>query len=340
MRASLKISALKNSHQKQNESTQLIIETARRVLQIESRAIAELEGRIDAKFAEVVQHIDQCKHLFVTGVGKSGLIGKKIAATFSSIGLPTLFLHAAEASHGDLGVVSKGDTVIAISNSGETDEVLKLLPVFNRIHCTIVGMTGNRQSSLAKQSDYVLDISVQKEACSKDLVPTASTTATLAMGDALAMAFMEIRGVQEEDFALNHPGGSLGRKLLTLVSDLMHYGDNLPIVKEDADIYQVLKEISIKRLGTALVTGEQNQLLGIITDGDLRRLIEKKKDISQTHAKDMMARNPKTIDKGILAAKAVRIMQDNSITALAVVDENDKIEGIIHLHDILKAGVV
>jgi arabinose-5-phosphate isomerase len=332
--------AVKGSGKIQDEQTRLIIETGRKVLNIESQAIAGLESRIDSQFAEIVRHLNQCEHLVITGVGKSGLIGKKISSTFASIGLPSLFLHAAEASHGDLGMISKGDTVIAISNSGETEEVVKLLPVFNRIHCTLVGMTGNINSSLAKRSDYVLDISVKEEACSMDLVPTASTTATLAMGDALAMAFMELRGVQEEDFALNHPGGSLGRKLLTLVDDLMHFGEDIPKVKENADIYQVLKEISQKRLGTTLVVGDQDQLLGIITDGDLRRLIENKKDISQIHAKDMMASRPKTILKDTLAAKAVRIMQDHSITSLVVVNDTQKIEGIIHLHDILKAGVV
>ena len=335
-----KMRALKGSSEMQDAQARMIIETARRVLAIESQAVAGLESRIDSQFVDVVRHLNDCEHLIVTGVGKSGLIGKKIAATFSSIGLPTLFLHAAEASHGDLGMISKGDTVIAISNSGETQEVVNLLPVFNRIHCTLVGMTGNMKSSLAKRSDFVLDISVKEEACSKDLVPTASTTATLAMGDALAMAFMELRGVQEEDFALNHPGGSLGRKLLTLVDDLMHCGEDIPKVKENADIYQVLKEISQKRLGTTVVVGDKDQLLGIITDGDLRRLIENKKDISQVHAKDMMATHPKTILKGTLAAKAVRIMQDHSITSLVVVSEDQKIEGIIHLHDILKAGVV
>ena len=248
----------------ENQDAQSIIETAHKVLDIESQAIAELGNRIDGQFVNVVHHLNQCKHLVVTGVGKSGLIGKKISSTFSSIGLPSLFLHASEASHGDLGMISEGDTVIAISNSGETDEVVKLLPIFNRIKCTLIGMTGNMQSSLAKRSDYVLDVSVKVEACSKDLVPTASTTATLAMGDALAMAFMELRGVQEEDFALNHPGGSLGRKLLTLVDDLMHSGEDIPRIKEDADIYQVLKEISQKRLGMTLVVGGQDQLLGII----------------------------------------------------------------------------
>ena len=324
----------------ENQDAQSIIETARKVLDIESQAIAELGNRIDDQFVNVVHHLNQCKHLVVTGVGKSGLIGKKISSTFSSIGLPSLFLHASEASHGDLGMISEGDTVIAISNSGETDEVVKLLPIFNRIKCTLVGMTGNMQSSLAKRSDYVLDVSVKVEACSKDLVPTASTTATLAMGDALAMAFMELRGVQEEDFALNHPGGSLGRKLLTLVDDLMHSGEDIPRIKEDADIYQVLKEISQKRLGMTLVVGGQDQLLGIITDGDLRRLIEKQKDISKACAKDMMGGKPKTITRDTLATKAVRIMQDHAITSLAVISDDQKIEGIIHLHDILKAGIV
>jgi len=335
-----KMRALKNSSESQDDQTRLIIETAHRVLNIESQAVAGLENRIDSQFVEVVRHLNQCKHLAITGVGKSGLIGKKIASTFASIGLPTLFLHAADASHGDLGMLSSGDTVIAISNSGETEEVVKLLPVFNRIHCTLVGMTGNKQSSLAKRSDYVLDISVKEEACSKDLVPTASTTAALAMGDALAMAFMELRGVQEEDFALNHPGGSLGRKLLTLVDDLMHCGEDIPKVKEEDDIYQVLKEISLKRLGTALVVGDRGQLLGIITDGDIRRLLEKKIDVSQVCAKDIMSHNPKIISRDTLAAKAVRIMQDHTITSLAVGSNIEKIEGIIHLHDILKAGVV
>ena len=337
---STKMHTLKDSKDSQDSQARSIIETARKVLDIESQAIAELESRIDSQFVEVVRHLNQCKHLIVTGVGKSGLIGKKISSTFSSIGLPSLFLHAADASHGDLGMISQGDTVIAISNSGETEEIVKLLPVFNRIHCTLVGMTGNKLSSLAKRSDYVLDVSVKEEACSKDLVPTASTTAALAMGDALAMAFMELRGVQAEDFALNHPGGSLGRKLLTLVDDLMHSGEDIPIVKENTDIYQILKEISLKRLGATLVVSNEGHLLGIITDGDIRRLLEKKSDASRVCAKDIMSYNPKIITRDTLAAKAVRIMQDHSITSLAVASNVKKIEGIIHLHDILKAGVV
>ncbi|MZH40972.1 MAG: KpsF/GutQ family sugar-phosphate isomerase [Nitrospinae bacterium] len=332
--------ALKDSKENLDAQTQSILNTARKVMEVESQAIAELGKRIDSQFIEVIHHLNKCKHLIVTGVGKSGLIGKKISATFSSIGLPSIFLHAADAGHGDLGMISDGDMVIAISNSGETEEVVKLLPIFNRIPCTLVAMTGNIRSSLAKRSDFVLDVSVKQEACSKDLVPTASTTATLAMGDALAMAFMELRGVQEEEFALNHPGGSLGRKLLTLVGDLMHSGEDVPRIKEDADVYQVLKEISDKRLGMTLVLGNQDQLLGIITDGDIRRLIEKQKDISQARAMDMMASNPKTISKDTLAAKAVRIMQDHSITSLVVTNDDQEIEGVIHLHDVLKAGVV
>ena len=332
--------ALKDSKENLDAQTQSILNTARKVMEVESQAIAELGKRIDSQFIEVIHHLNKCKHLIVTGVGKSGLIGKKISATFSSIGLPSIFLHAADAGHGDLGMISDGDMVIAISNSGETEEVVKLLPIFNRIPCTLVAMTGNIRSSLAKRSDFVLDVSVKQEACSKDLVPTASTTATLAMGDALAMAFMELRGVQEEEFALNHPGGSLGRKLLTSVGDLMHSGEDVPRIKEDADVYQVLKEISDKRLGMTLVLGNQDQLLGIITDGDIRRLIEKQKDISQARAMDMMASNPKTISKDTLAAKAVRIMQDHSITSLVVTNDDQEIEGVIHLHDVLKAGVV
>ena len=250
-----------------------------------------------------------------------------------------MFLHAAEASHGDLGMIMENDTVIAISNSGETDEVIKLLPSFKRINCTLVAITGKSTSTLAKCSDYVLNVTVQEEACPKDLVPTASTTATLALGDALAIAFMELRGIQEKDFAQNHPGGSLGRRLLTTVDDLMHSGDAIPKVLENANSSSVIGEISKKRLGVTLVTDQDGKLKGLVTDGDLRRIMEKGKDISQMNASNMMAKNPKTITKETLAAKAVQIMEQHSITSL-VVSKEDEIEGIIHLHDILKAGVV
>ena len=321
------------------QKSQTIIDTARRALKIESKAVADLVDRVDESFVNVVHHIDQCQHLIITGMGKSGLIGNKIAATFSSLGLPTLFLHAAEASHGDLGMIVENDTVIAISNSGETEEIVKLLPSFKRINCTLVAVTGKPTSTLAKCSDFVLDVSVQEEACSIDLVPTASTTATLALGDALAVAFMKLRGIREEDFAQNHPGGSLGRRLLTTVGDLMHSGDAIPKVFEDADSRLVIGEISKKRLGVTLVIDHSDNLKGMVTDGDLRRLMEKEKNVTQLKASNMMAKNPKTITKETLAAKAVQIMEEHSITSL-IVSEEGKIQGIIHLHDILKAGIV
>lgn len=324
---------------KNSSSDQKIIDIARRALKIESEAVAGLVERVNDDFVNVVHHIDKCQHLVITGMGKSGIIGKKIASTFSSLGLPTLFIHAAEASHGDLGMIVKNDTVIAISNSGETEEILKLLPSFKRINCTLVAITGKPKSTLAKCSDYVLNVGVQEEACSIDLVPTASTTATLALGDALAVAFMQLRGIQEEDFAQNHPGGTLGRRLLTTVADLMHVGDDIPKVFENADAKEVIAEMSQKRLGITLVTDQSGQLKGMVTDGDLRRLMENNKDISKLNASNMMVKNPKTITQETLAAKAIQVMEEHSITSLVVSSENE-IDGVIHLHDILKAGIV
>ena len=324
---------------KNSSSNQKIIDIARRALKIESEAVAGLVERINDDFVNVVHHIDKCQHLVITGMGKSGIIGKKIASTFSSLGLPTLFTHAAEASHGDLGMIVKNDTVIAISNSGETEEILKLLPSFKRINCTLVAITGKPKSTLAKCSDYVLNVGVQEEACSIDLVPTASTTATLALGDALAVAFMQLRGIQEEDFAQNHPGGTLGRRLLTTVADLMHVGDDIPKVFENVDAKEVIAEMSQKRLGITLVTDQSGQLKGMVTDGDLRRLMENNKDISKLNASNMMVKNPKTITQETLAAKAIQVMEEHSITSLVVSSENE-IDGVIHLHDILKAGIV
>ena len=324
---------------KNSSSDQKIIDIARIALKIESEAVAGLVERDNDDFVNVVHHIDKCQHLVITGMGKSGIIGKKIASTFSSLGLPTLFTHAAEASHGDLGMIVKNDTVIAISNSGETEEILKLLTSFKRINCTLVAITGKPKSTLAKCSDYVLNVGVQEEACSIDLVPTASTTATLALGDALAVAFMQLRGIQEEDFAQNHPGGTLGRRLLTSVADLMHIGDDVPKVFENADAKEVIAEMSQKRLGITLVTDQSGQLKGMVTDGDLRRLMENNKDISKLNASNMMVKNPKTITQETLAAKAIQVMEEHSITSLVVSSENE-IDGVIHLHDILKAGIV
>lgn len=329
-----------NAAQNSSEKTGSLIESAKRVLKIESDAVAGLIERIDDRFAKAVQVLDQCQgHVVVTGMGKSGLIGQKIAATFSSIGVPSVFLHAAEASHGDVGILSRGDVVIAISNSGETEEIVKLLPTLNRIKCSLIAMTGNPASTLAKRCDHLLNISVQEEACSIGMIPTASTTAALAMGDALAMAILDLRGFREEDFALNHPGGSLGRKLLMTVRDLMHVGDEIPTVLEDANIYDVIKEMSQKRLGTTLVIAQSGDLKGIITDGDLRRLIENKKDISTTVAGNLMGTNPRCIHEDRLAQKAVQVMEENTITSLVVSEDGKKIAGILHLQDLLKAGI-
>ncbi|MBI4383289.1 MAG: KpsF/GutQ family sugar-phosphate isomerase [Nitrospinae bacterium] len=318
-----------------------IIFAAKKALQIESEAVAGLIGRIDGHFAEVVNLIDRCSgRLVVTGMGKSGIIGKKIAATFSSIGVPALFLHAAEGSHGDLGMISRGDVVLAISNSGETEEILLLLSAINRLKAVLVAMTGNLNSTLARKSDYVLDVGVKEEACSLGLLPTSSTTAALALGDALALGLLAKRGFKEEDFAQNHPGGILGRKLLTTVGDVMHTGGSVPKVYEDSNIADVIKEISRKGFGTAIVVGRDDSIKGIITDGDLRRLIEKKRDISETRAGEIMSSDPKTVGKDNMAAKAVQIMEEYSITSLVVTGDEVHIDGIIHLHDLLKAGIV
>jgi arabinose-5-phosphate isomerase len=277
-------------------------------------------------------------------MGKSGLIGKKIAATMSSVGLPAVFVHAAEGVHGDLGLISYNDRVIAISNSGETEEILRLLPTLNRLKCTLITMTGNLQSTLANRSNYVLDIGVKEEAGGNGLIPTTSTTATLAMGDALVVAYLDLRGFHEKDFALNHPGGSLGRKMLTTVEDLMHAGNDIPMVLENADISMVLSEmmhrcIAGKGMGVTLVTDKKKLLKGVITDGDLRRMITKKKDLSKVKASDLMGTHPKWIKKGELAAKAIQLMEEYAITSLAVSEDGKTIDGIIHLQDLLKAGI-
>ncbi len=331
---------LKPSSKKLIDQNKRILQAAKRSLKIEAEAITYLIKRLDQSFVDVVHTLDNCQgHLVITGIGKSGLIGQKIAATFSSIGLPAVFLHAGEASHGDLGIISKNDIILAISNSGETEEILKLLPAINRFKCTFVAMTGNSKSTLARRAHFVLDIATKEEACYMNLVPTASTTATLAMGDALVLALMEKRGVRPEDFAMNHPGGSLGRKLFTLVEDLMHTGDQIPIISENADINSLLAEMTTKRLGTAIVVNKNQHIKGIITDGDLRRLLETKKEFSQLKAKQIMSKNPRTISSDQLATKALQIMEEFSITSLIVSNDSKKAHGILHLHDILKSGI-
>ncbi|MDP7551725.1 MAG: KpsF/GutQ family sugar-phosphate isomerase [Nitrospinaceae bacterium] len=317
-----------------------MIETAKRVFKIESDAVAALADRLGSDFSEAVHVLDRKEgRLFVTGMGKSGLIGKKIAATMSSVGLPAVFVHAAEGIHGDLGLVSRNDRVIAISNSGETEEILKLLPTLNRLKCTLITMTGNLQSTLANRSDYVLDVGVKEEAGGNGLIPTSSTTATLAMGDALVIAYLHLCGFREEDFALNHPGGSLGRKMLTTVEDLMHVGNEIPMVYENADIATIISEMTRKRLGATLVTDKNKTLKGVITDGDLRRMIEEKKDLSKVKASDLMGIQPKWIKKDEVATKAIQLMEEYSITSLVVSEDGKKVTGVIHLHDLLKAGI-
>ncbi len=323
----------------------MIKERARKVLRIESAAIAELVNRIDDEFERAVEMVLNSRgRVVVTGMGKSGLIGKKIAATFASTGTPALFLHPAEGIHGDLGMVMRGDTVIAISNSGETEELSRMLPSFKRLGIKIIALTGNRESSLAKNSDVVIDVGVKEEACPLGLAPTASTTATLAMGDALAVALLDKRGFREEDFACFHPGGALGKKLLLRVLDLMHTGGDIPVVSEATLIKDAIYEISSKKMGVTSVLDPSGRLVGVISDGDLRRWMEKTEKTGENlltkKAGDIMTRNPKVMSKEALAAEAVAVMEKNSITCLIVTDHEKKPEGVIHLHDLLKAGVV
>ncbi len=322
-----------------------MIKQAKRVLKIEAEAVAALIDRVDKNFEQAVEIILDCEgRVVVTGMGKSGLIGKKIAATLASTGTPALFLHPAEGIHGDLGMVTRGDTVIALSNSGETEELARMLPSLKRLGIKIIALTGNPESTLAKNSDVVINVGVKEEACPLGLAPTASTTATLAMGDALAVALLNKRGFKEEDFACFHPGGTLGKKLLLRVRDLMHIGDAIPIVSGTTLIKDAIYEISSKKMGIAAVVNAEGRLVGVISDGDLRRWMEKTEKTGENllakRAGDIMTKNPKIANKDSLAAEAVAIMEKNSITCLIVADAASKPEGVIHLHDLLKAGVV
>ncbi len=314
---------------------------ARKVLKTEADAVFALAAKLDSDFEKAVELIFRSKgRVVVTGMGKSGLVGKKIAATLASTGTPAFFLHPAEASHGDLGMVTSEDVIIAISNSGETDELVGLIPFLKRFNVGLISMTGNPRSTLSKVSDVNLDISIKEEACPLGVVPTASTTAAMAMGDAVAVALLVKRGYKEEDFAFFHPGGSLGKKLFIKVRDLMHTGDALPLVFQDAPMTKAVVEISSKRLGVTVVVNHERKLLGIITDGDLRRGIEKwGKAVFDMKAEEVMGRNPKTISEDELAAKALSVMEGYSITSLVVPDDEGRARGIIHLHDILKQGI-
>lgn len=318
-----------------------LIETAKKVLSIEAQSIVELKERINDDFLKAVEIIHNSKgRVVVTGMGKSGLIGRKIAATLASTGTPSFFLHPAEASHGDLGMVTEDDVVIAISNSGETEEVLRLIPFLKYFNVKIIALTGNTQSTLAKQADVTLDVSVKEEACPFGFIPTASTTATLAMGDALAVALIMKNGFKKEDFAFFHPGGSLGRRMLTKVKDLMHVGDEIPAVYPDTLMLDAILEISSKRLGVVVVVDQDNRVLGIITDGDVRRGVQKwSKELFELKASEVMTRNPKMISEEELAVKALSIMQRYSITSLIVASQEGYLKGLIHIHDILKKGI-
>ena len=320
-----------------------VIEEARRVLRIEAQSILDLIERIDDDFSRAVEILYQCKgRVVLMGMGKSGLVGRKIASTFASTGTPAFFLHPAEGLNGDFGMLAKEDVVIGISNSGETRELMEVLQLIKRYGNQLITLTGNRKSTLAKAGDISLDIKVKEEACPLGLAPTASTTATLAIGDALAVALMMKRGFKKEDFALLHPGGALGKRLLMRVEELMHSGETIPSVFEKILMKEVIFEISSKRLGVTGVCNEKGELVGVITDGDLRRAIEKYPDLLQRAASEVMTRNPKWIEKDALAAKAVQKMEEYSITSLFVFNRaGDRIPvGIIHLHDLLKAGVV
>lgn len=317
------------------------IDVARRVLTIEGKAVFSLIERLGKEFECAVKIMKDCKgRVVVMGMGKSGIIGQKISATFASTSTPSLYVHAAEGIHGDLGMITKEDVVLAVSNSGETDEILVLLPAIKRLGIKLISLVGNMESTLAKNSDVVLNVSVHEEACPLNLVPTASTTAALAMGDALAIALFQERGLKEEDFALLHPGGILGRKLILRVEDLMHKGEEIPVVKEDIYMKDVILEMTSKRLGVTSVVDDDGKLMGVITDGDLRRQLEKGVNVFERKAKDCMTLNPKIISKNELAVKALEVMEYYSITSLLIVDKYGGVEGIIHLHDILKSKVV
>jgi len=319
----------------------MIRKRAKQVLKIESEAIRGLIPRINDQFEKAVNLIYNCKgRVVVTGMGKPGLIGQKISATLSSLGTPSLFLHPAEAIHGDLGRVTRNDVVIAISNSGETEEITKLLPLIKKIGAKLIAFSGNRKSTVTRHSDIVLDVSVKKEACSLGLAPTSSTTATLAMGDALAVALLDKRGFKAEDFAFYHPGGALGKRLLLKVDDLMRKGRNNPVVKERTLIKDVLLKITRAKAGSASVVDRKGKLVGIFTDGDLRRHLESDPDLSKRWVNQVMTKKPTAIKQGSLAAEAFKVLKDKKIDEVPVVDGRGKPVGLLDVQDLLKAGLV
>ncbi len=318
-----------------------LIELGRAVIKTESDAVNALLTKIDDSFVAACQLMLNCQgRVVVTGMGKSGHIAGKIAATLASTGTPAFFVHPGEASHGDLGMITRYDVVLALSNSGETPEVLTILPIIKRLDVAFIAMTGNVSSSLARFASVHLDVSVKQEACPLGLAPTASTTAALVMGDALAVSLLDYKGFSAQDFALSHPGGALGKRLLLQVKDLMHQGAEVPAVSDSALVSQALLEMTEKKLGMTAVVNEQNCVVGVFTDGDLRRMLEKSHDIHTTVISEVMTRSCRTIEPNILAAEAMQIMQSKKINALLIVDQKNQLTGALNMHDLIKAGLV
>ena len=323
------------------QNSSQILAVAKATLDIEAQAVAGLYAQLDGAFVQAVQAIlDATGRVIVMGMGKSGHVGTKIAATLASTGTPAFFVHPGEASHGDLGMITPQDVVLAISNSGESEELNAVLPFIKRLGAVLVGMTGRPESSLARHADFVLNSGVEKEACPHNLAPTASTTAQMALGDALAMALLDARGFRPEDFARSHPGGALGRRLLTHVADLMRTGAALPVVSPDDDFGRLMQEMSAKGLGAAAIVDASNQVLGIFTDGDLRRAIERGVDLRQVRARDVMHANPRTISAHALAAQAADLMETCAITSVLVVDDQGRLVGALNTNDLMRAKVI
>lgn len=313
---------------------------AQEVIQIETRAIQELSKLVDDQFTQACKLLMGCTgRIIILGMGKSGIIGNKISATLASTGSPSFFVHPGEALHGDLGMITKDDIIILISYSGKTEEIVTLIPMIKKLKLPIIAMTGFPESTLAKAADVHLNVHVNQEACPLGLAPTASTTATLVMGDALAVALLDAKGFTKEQFALAHPGGNLGKRLLLKVKDFMHTGEQIPKVSKDTLLPDALLEMSSKRLGMTTITDQHNKLLGIFTDGDLRRTLQQHPNISQIKITDVMSKNPKTINENELASLALDIMETYKITSLAVLNDQQHIAGILHLHDLLEEGL-
>lgn len=321
-------------------SSEEIIINGKEVIRIEAEAISNLSASINDQFVKAINVISESKgRVVLTGMGKSGLIARKIVATLNSTGTAAIYLHPTDALHGDLGMVRKEDVAVLISKSGNTEEVANLLPMLKRIGVKMIAMCGNENSRLAQECDIFLNISVKEEACPHDLAPTASTTATLAMGDALSVALLQKRNFTVEDFAFLHPGGSLGKRLSLQISEIMIKGDRIPVVKENTSLKDVIIEITSKRLGTTCVVNESGVLTGIVTDGDLRRLLEKTLDIKDLHATDVMTKKPKVLKENYLASFALQQMENYKITSLIITDNNNKPVGIVHLHDLINLGL-